>query len=247
MKAISYRKDSAARCCPAVLAGVLLLAVALSAVAAQGETRPVVVELFTSQSCSSCPPADALLGELARRRDVLALGFHITYWDGPGWKDPFARQVSTDRQIAYDRNFTGGQVYTPQMVIDGSSEAIGSDRPAVLAAIAAVKPETVASVAFAGDRRSVTIGAGKGKAPAGATALLVRFVRSRTTHVGGGENAARTLEDVNGVEVLATLGTWDGNAVSFPIEPPGEGIGIAVLVQAPDGKILGAAALPDGS
>jgi hypothetical protein len=183
-----------------------------------------------------------LLGELARRKDVVALGFHVTYWDGPGWKDPFARQASTERQMIYDRRLTGGQAYTPQMVIDGMTDVVGSDREAVLAALAATKPITGASVSFAADRRSVTIG--PGSAPAGTSVVLARFVVSRTTHIAGGENAARTLTDTNGVEALTMLGTWTGAAVSFPIEPPGDGEGLAVLVQAPDGRVLGAAAIP---
>jgi hypothetical protein len=222
-----------------------LLTSVMATTAAMAESRPVVVELFTSQSCSSCPPADALLGELARRKDVVALGFHVTYWDGPGWKDPFARQASTDRQIAYDRALTGGQVYTPQMVIDGVTDVIGSDREAVLAGLAAARPAAIAPVVFAADRRSVAIGAGS--APTGASVVLARFVTSRTTHVAGGENASHTLIDTNAVEALTTLGTWTGAATSFAIEPPRDGEGLAVLVQTPDGRMLGAAAIsPSG-
>jgi hypothetical protein len=92
------------------LTGVLLGCLVLMSLPANADTRPVVVELFTSQSCSSCPPADALLGELAQRGDVVALGFHISYWDGLGWKDPFSSQSSTDRQRAYARLFNLGQV-----------------------------------------------------------------------------------------------------------------------------------------
>src|SRR5580704_17102692 len=95
-----------------------LLLIAIASAAAVAATRPVVVELYTSQGCSSCPPADRLLGELAKRSDIVALGFHITYWDGAAWRDPFSRPESTERQAAYDRHLTGGQVYTPQMVID---------------------------------------------------------------------------------------------------------------------------------
>lgn len=217
----------------AVLAAMLLSA------AAAAQTRPVVVELFTSQGCSSCPPADALLGELAKRRDVVALGFHITYWDGAQWRDPLSRRESTDRQIAYDRRLTGGQVYTPQMVIDGTADVIGSDRGAVLAALANAKPAAVAPVAFAGDRRSVTIGAGA--APAEGNVLLARYALSSATQVRGGENAGRAAADFNGVTALTTLGAWNGKTVSFPIAPPGDGEGLAVLVQAPDGRFYGAA------
>ena len=138
---------------------------------ASADPRPVVVELFTSQGCSSCPPADALLGELARREDVIALGFHISYWDGLAWKDPFSSQSSTDRQRAYSRLFHLGQVYTPQMVVDGAREMVGSDRANVLAAVHDARPDKVAPVTFAADRRSVTIGAGDGRG----SVLLVRF------------------------------------------------------------------------
>ena len=206
---------------------------------ANADTRPVVVELFTSQSCSSCPPADALLGELARRGDVVALGFHISYWDGSGWKDPFSSQSSTDRQRAYARLFDLGQVYTPQMVVDGTREMVGSDRKQVLAAVNDARLETIAPVTFAADRRSVAIGVGDGRG----NVLLVRFAQKRTTRVAGGENARRTLQDANGVEMLASLGGWDGSALSFAIEPPADGEGVAVLVQAPNGQMLGAAAL----
>jgi hypothetical protein len=210
---------------------------------AAAETRPAVVELFTSQGCSSCPPADALLGEVARRQDVIALGFHINYWDGLGWKDPFSTPQSTERQRMYARLF-GGPIYTPQLVVDGAREVVGSHREAVLAALRDAAPEAVAPVAFAADRHSVTIGPAA-TAIAGGTGQvwLVRFVQKRTTQVGAGENARRTLEDTNGVEALAALGEWHGTDARFPLDPPASGEGIAILVQAADGRILGAAAL----
>ena len=217
----------------------LLSSLVLMSSPASAGTRPVVVELFTSQSCSSCPPADSLLGELAHSADVVALGFHISYWDGPGWKDPFSSQSSTARQRAYARQFDLGQVYTPQMVVDGAREVVGSDRASVLAALHDARPETVAPVTFAADRRSVTIGAGDGRG----SVLLVRFAQERTTRVAGGENARRTLQDANAVELLASLGNWDGSMLRFAIEPPVPGEGIAVLVQAADGQMLGAGAL----
>jgi hypothetical protein len=221
-----------------VLCG-MLAAVALSPSAGRADSRPIVVELFTSQGCSSCPPADKLLGELAPRSDVLALGFHISYWDSLGWKDPLSSQASTDRQKAYARRFSGGRVYTPQMVVEGVNEMVGSDRAAVLAALREAQPAVFAPVNFAADRRSVTVGAGSGSGEV----LLVHFAQRRATQVGAGENAGRALEDINGVETLATLGAWNGAKAAFPIEPPDPGKGIAILVQAADGKILGAAAV----
>jgi hypothetical protein len=220
------------------LACVVLGSLALISSPASAEARPVVVELFTSQGCSSCPPADALLAELARRDDVIALGFHISYWDGLAWKDPFSSQSSTDRQRAYARLFDLGQVYTPQMVVDGAREMVGSDRVKVEAALHDARPEAIAPVTFVADRRSVTIGAGDGRG----SVLLVRFAQERTTRVAGGENARRTLQDANAVESLVSLGSWDGSPLRFAIEPPAAGEGIAVLVQAADGRMLGAAA-----
>jgi hypothetical protein len=226
---------------PSRAGATLLLVLCFAAMPASADLRPVVVELFTSQGCSSCPPADALLGELARRGDVVALGFHISYWDSLGWKDPLSSQGSTDRQKAYARQF-GGRVYTPQIVVDGVSEMVGSDRKAVQAALRTERPEANAPVSFAADRRTVAIGAGDGKGEA----LLVRFVKERTTDIAAGENAGRLSRDANGVRELRTLGAWDGSALRFPVEPPGAGEGIAVLVQAADGRMLGAAALGTG-
>jgi hypothetical protein len=226
-----------------VILALIASGTAMAAEARPPESRPIVVELFTSQGCSSCPPADAFLGELAKRADVIALGFHITYWDGAQWRDPLSLRAATDRQIAYDRRLTGGQVYTPQMVIDGTEDAIGSDKSEVLAAVAKAHPAALAPVAFAADRKSVAIGAGTAPegAPTGAEVLLVRYALARSTQVKGGENAGRAATDVNGVTALTTLGDWNGKAVNFPIDPPGNGEGLAVLVQAPDGRIYGAA------
>ena len=227
-----------------IRSGLCLAALVLALAAAVGragaDPRPVVVELFTSQGCSSCPPADALLGELARRGDVVALGFHITYWDRLGWKDPLSLAAATDRQRDYARRFTDGAVYTPQVVVDGAAQMAGSDRRAVLAAIGAARPEAKAPVTFAADRRSVAVGAGTGAGEI----VLVRFVRHRATDVAAGENAGRHADDFNGVRSLLALGAWDGAARRFAIEPPADGEGLAVLVQSADGPMLGAALLP---
>lgn len=116
---------------------------------------------------------------------------------------------------------------------------VGSDRVKVEAALHDARPEAIAPVTFVADRRSVTIGAADGRG----SVLLVRFAQERTTRVAGGENARRTLQDANGVEALTSLGSWDGSPLRFAIEPPAAGEGIAVLVQAADGRMLGAAAL----
>jgi len=217
--------------------------IALGPLPGSADSRPIVVELFTSQGCSSCPPADRLLGELARRGDVLALGFHISYWDNLGWKDPLSNPASTDRQKAYARRLSDGQVYTPQIVIEGTREMIGSHREEVLAALRQAQPASSATVNFSTDRRSVTVGPGNGAGEV----LLARFAQHRATQVGAGENAGRMLDDANGVETLTVLGPWTGATLRFPIEPPEPGKGVAVLVQAADGHILGAASVNAGN
>ncbi len=219
------------------LSGLTTLGLAAPALA---QTRPVVVELFTSQGCSSCPPADALLNELAGRPDVLALGFHVDYWDRLGWKDPLSTPGATARQHGYAAQFGRSEVYTPQMVIDGTRQAVGSNRGAVLEAIAGSKAQSAAPVAFAADGRTVSIGAGTGKGKV----VVVRYLLKRTTEVERGENAGKTAVDANGVEAIGSLAEWTGQTLSLPVEPVDAGHGIAVLVQGEDGRILGAAALP---
>ena len=230
-----------------LLAATAALALSYTAIAApaMAQTRPVVVELFTSQGCSSCPPADAVLAELADRKDVLALGFHVDYWDGLGWKDPLSARGSTARQHDYATQFHKKEVYTPQIVVDGQRQIVGSDRDAVLDAIAKSQPQPgaqaqpSAQVTFAADGHSVSIGAGTGQGKI----ILVRFVRHRTDAVHGGENSGRMAHDSNGVEAFKTVAEWTGQAVDLPVDPVDSNHGLAVLVQADDGHILGAAAL----
>jgi hypothetical protein len=204
---------------------------------------PVVVELFTSQSCSSCPPADAFLSDLdATRPDVLALDLHVTYWDQLGWKDPYSLDAATQRQQRYADQFGTGQVYTPQMVIGGTRQAVGSNRAAVLAAISAAKMDASSSVpldiAVDGKRLRLAVGAGSGSA----TLLLVAFDLRHTTAVRGGENGGRTLSEVNVVRSIDTVAAWDGKPVSLAVDrPPGDDA--VLLLQAPDGRFLGAALL----
>jgi hypothetical protein len=202
---------------------------------ARAETRPVVVELFTSQGCSSCPPADAFLAELALKPGVLALGFHVDYWDKLGWKDPLSATGSTERQHQYANWFGRREVYTPQMVVDGKHEFVGSDRHEIDPVIA-LPLATTAAVSFADDRKSVTVGAGNGHGKV----LLVRYVLARSNLVSAGENAGRMAKDVNGVTVLKPLGDWTGFALTFAVDPPAANEGVAILVQADDGNILGA-------
>jgi hypothetical protein len=227
-----------------IAAATLALSCAAASTPALAEARPVVVELFTSQGCSSCPPADAVLAELATHKDVLALGFHVDYWDRLGWKDPLSTPGATSRQNDYAAQFGRNEVFTPQIVIDGQHQAVGSNRGAVLQAIAESKlsladSASIAPVIFAADGRSVSIGAGAGRGKV----LVIRYVRSRTTQVQRGENAGKTAVDVNGVDAFKAAGEWTGQKLDLTIDPVDADHGLAVLVQGDNGRILGAASL----
>lgn len=222
----------------AAILGLVLATV----VAASGHAKdaPVVVELFTSQGCSSCPPADTFLTELARqRRDVLPLAFHVTYWDSLGWKDPYSLDAATARQRDYARHLRDDGVYTPQMVVDGTTGFVGSDRARGLSVIAGAALKSVpVSVARDGQGLLVRVGSGGGQA----RILLVGFDPWHETHIGRGENGGRTLVESNIVRSLTPIGAWSGSAVELRTPPP-SGQGFAVLLQAEDGRIIGAARL----
>jgi hypothetical protein len=238
-------------------AGLAMLAGAIgssSPAGAEGAGTPVVVELFTSQGCSSCPPADAFLGELARRSDVIALAFHIDYWDYIGWKDPLASSAWTERQHAYKRALGLHMVYTPQMVIDGRADAVGSEQRTVndaIAAAAAQDDKVVVSIAREAEGRyRVTLpAAGSDQPGPPATVWLVVFDREHTTPVKDGENTGRTLTDYNAVRELRAIGRWSGAADELTLdidEAAMAGKGCAVIVQSDSaGPILGAALVPD--
>jgi hypothetical protein len=221
------------------------LIVGLSPAVANAAERPVVVELFTSQGCSSCPPANAYLNEMSQvRRDVLALAFHVTYWDRLGWKDPFSLAAATDRQAVYGRRFGDGS-YTPEMVVDGAASAVGSDRGQVGSAIENAKRngQTAAAVNVtkSGDQVSIEVGAGSGSG----RILLIGFDREHTTAIGRGENSGRTLTEANVVRSFRAVGQWSGAAVRLTERFP-QGQDIAVVLEAPDGRIIGAGRLAAG-
>ncbi|WP_424630091.1 DUF1223 domain-containing protein [Bradyrhizobium sp. SYSU BS000235] len=221
------------------------IAASLFPVIAHASDRPVVVELFTSQGCSSCPPANAFLNELSKsRQDLLPLAFHVTYWDGLGWKDPFSLQAATDRQGRYGKRFGDGS-YTPEMVIDGAVGLVGSYRGEVNSAIEKAKLEQQTSaeihVGREGPRVAVKIGAGKGEG----TILLIGFDHQHTTAIGRGENSGRTLTETNLVRSVRTIGRWSGAAVTLH-EPLPDGEDVAVLLEDAQGHIVGASRLTSG-
>ncbi len=238
-------------------AAALLVAAAVSPAAAGPAERPTVVELFTSQGCYSCPPAEAYLGELAQQPGIVALEFHVDYWDdlvyglAGKWKDPFSSPDHTERQRRYNVEIRRtGSVYTPQMVIGGAIEAVGSRRADVGRAIARVEQRSAVRPTVAverkGPRRYTVAVAGKTGAPPAAV-WLVRFKRNVTTKVRSGENKGKTLTSRHIVSSVEKIGDWAGRPLSLDIALPGLGAGegCAVLVQSPrPGPILGAAYCP---
>jgi len=220
---------------PLLLAPALLVA---SRAEAANTAPRLVVELFTSQSCSSCPPADDVLAELAAHRpDVLALSLHVTYWNRLGWRDPFSLTAATERQRRYAASLGHGEVYTPQLVVQGWRDVVGSNRGAVAAALAAAPPLRVPVTLEAG-ATEVAIGLGAGAA--GAIPWLLGFDARHETRVAGGENGGRRLSHVQVVRSLQPLdaATGAGGRIQAP-RPAGERV--AVLLQAADGRLIGAA------
>lgn len=232
-----------------LLAGAIAVLAAASVHPAQaGDGKSLtVVELFTSQGCSSCPPAEAFLGELSKRGDLLALEMHVDYWDYIGWKDPFASPALTDRQRSYNKRLGRGYVYTPQIVIDGVIEAVGSDKRAVERQIEAARAQPRPHVAI----RVFTTGAGrlaielfKGETGKLCDVLLVGFDPEHMTKVLRGENGGKVLSNYNVVRDIQRIGFWSGEPVTIelPRLDPGTKRGWAVIVQGERaGPVIGAA------
>lgn len=224
----------------AALGFFALLPAFLSAPArADADQNPVVVELFTSQGCSSCPPADAYLSELASRPDILALSMHVDYWNGLGWRDPFSSTEVTERQRAYARTLGGRYVYTPQMVINGRVHAVGSDRAKVAGLIAAPRPDRAYAPSLAlldGRGGELEIALGKASFVGRATVWLVGFDNRHATRVGSGENSDRTLAYSNVVRSIRAVGQWSGRSsvlkVDIGPERAAKYDNVAVIVQA---------------
>lgn len=197
---------------------IVILAALMSASGAAAMERPRgVVELFTSQGCSSCPPADRVVGELARDPTLVVLSLPVDYWDYIGWKDTLASPQCTARQKGYAAARGDGQVYTPQAVIDGVSHVVGADRDAIAVTLkqdrgakGALSVDVSAKVADG--RAEIDIGAGAGKS---ATVWLLEVEPSATVQIGRGENAGRTLTYTNVVRKMTRLGDYAGAPAHF--------------------------------
>jgi hypothetical protein len=225
----------------------LLLALGVMSKAHAGQTQGVV-ELFTSQGCSSCPPADVVLAGLANHRELIALSLPVDYWDYLGWKDTFAKPAFTARQRAYSFERGDKQVYTPQAVINGRAHVNGANEREIEHALAAT--ETAVSVPVellrSGEGVRVEIGA---KAGASGVVLLMPVIGRREVAIGRGENARRKVIYTNIVREVVPLGVWSGAASSLtlPASALVDSDSVVVIVQAGSeakpGAVLGAAQL----
>lgn len=228
----------------AALAGIL--AITGLGGTAQGEpvTTPIVVELFTSQGCSSCPPADAILADLAERDGVIALALHVDYWDHLGWRDSFASPMNAKRQRAYAKAFGERTVFTPQIVVNGRHGVIGSRRDEVEVAVdmggSGAMPAVLGIEADA-DGLRVTLAAAETATPP-SRVLFVVYAHPQTVAITRGENSGQDVTYHNVVTSMMRLGDWHGEERRWDLPIPEEAKGVAILVQAEETmEILGAA------
>ncbi|WP_457151294.1 DUF1223 domain-containing protein [Mesorhizobium sp. P5_C1] len=217
--------------------GALALATSLGAAQAQPLT---VVELFTSQGCSSCPPANANLIKVKDQPDVLALSFNVTYWDYLGWKDTFGRQEFTQRQVTYEPSLGHDGPFTPQVVVNGRADVVGAAPGEIQQLISSTDRASGPSLSLVGGKVSI----GAGSAPGGrADVWVVHYAKGVVeVPVARGENTGRTLPHANVVHSLEKLGNWTGDATALDVPAASGGLSTAVLVQSPGGGPILAAA-----
>jgi hypothetical protein len=222
-----------------ILAAFLAAMASPSAVLA----RPVVVELFTSQGCSSCPPADMLFGMLTERSDVIALSLHVDYWDYLGWKDELGSPLNTKRQRAYARALDERTIYTPQMIVQGQASIVGTHERDLERQIRAMQslPELV-NLAADRDAGTVSVSVGAtGESTPAAVIYCVEYSPLETVDIERGENAGKRIDYANVVKAWRKIGEWDGHGqATFNADLMG-GMPVVVIVQAKDnGPILAA-------
>ena len=220
--------------------GIAAIALASTVSATAHAENSVVVELYTSQGCSSCPAADKVLKTLKDRPNVIALSLNVDYWDYLGWKDDLALPGNTVRQRKYAKMMRSRHVYTPQLMVDGKMDVIGSRRSQVDSAIASysgVKDEARVEASLEGDKISVAISPEVAKSR-DAVVWLVGFDSSIVKNVGGGENHGRSIEYSNVVREWREAGRWNGeSAIKLNLTRPAGQSGVAVIVQ--DGEVGG--------
>ncbi len=209
--------------------------------AARAGDQPVLIELYTSQGCSSCPAADAILANLADRDDVIALSLHVDYWDYIGWPDSFAKPAFTQRQKAYARAAGAHTIYTPQMVVGGSEQLVGA-QPGELVETLARQFQQSSPVELNLSRQGGDLVVhAEATAPLGEAAVvqLVRYLPEQTVDIAHGENAGRSIDYRNIVTDWQVLGGWDG-VTPLDLKVPIQGDApVVVVVQEPGpGRVL---------
>ncbi len=215
---------------------------------AQGESKapkgpggPIVLELFTSQGCSSCPPADRFLATLAKDQDLAPLSFHVDYWNDLGWADPYSQPAWTERQHAYARALGDRSVYTPELVIGGATGLVGSSSGQIKVAIAEAKRPALlpASATWKSDAVDVTA-----TAPADADVMVAVWEAERSIKVTRGENSGETLSNVRIVRRLVKVAAaGKQGSVHIPLDSAWKAVGAVAFAQRPDKRIVASAAL----
>jgi hypothetical protein len=205
-----------------------------------------VVELFTSQGCSSCPPADRVLGELSTKPNVVALAFHVDYWDSIGWRDAYSIPSAVERQRRYVQGLGLSSAFTPQAVINGDRSVVGSDKARILSALADTTDDAV-PVSLEVSDGMLTVNLPERQVRATYSVFVAAYLPQASTPVGRGENSGRTLQEFNIVRQFRSIGNWSGHAAVFrtPVTSfPGDASRVAVLVQREgQGPITGSAAI----
>ncbi|MBL6598688.1 MAG: DUF1223 domain-containing protein [Alphaproteobacteria bacterium] len=212
--------------------------------------HPVVVELFTSQGCYSCPPADKYVGVLKQRENVIALAYHVDYWDYIGWKDPFASPVNTQRQRGYSKAMGLWSIYTPQMVIDGRLEGVGSRTREISSKISRVSGMNLADrvsipINLDTSANGLSVRVEGGAAPEDGDVWLIAYDEEKTTSIPRGENAGKTLTEYNIVRGVWRLGDWKGQPFSTTVRVKDLEVeadkAVVLLQERGQGPIYGAA------
>ncbi len=232
---------------------VVLAVLASSLPAAAGELRQgprAVVELFTSQGCSSCPKADAMLAELGDRSDIVALAYHVDYWDYVGWEDTFGEREFSDRQRDYAQSWGSSRIFTPQLIVNGAGGVVASKQEAVSAALARAALPVLVALSCDDDDKVMSVSISGGEGQADGVVWLVTFIDRAEVDIERGENKGRKIaytQIVTGRQVVGMFRPGSEGEIRLPLDEvlTGKANGVAILVQQErdglPGPILGAA------
>ncbi len=226
----------------------LLSLVFFLAVPASAQESLTVVELFTSQGCELCPPADKILEKISRMDDVLALSLPVDYWDYMGWKDTYGSENNTARQEAYNQRLGRRGVYTPQMIVNGVYDVVGSREEEVAAVLDQARQNSGGSIAAAlkGTRDHLVLELGESELARNAVLRFVWYDSEQKVAIKKGDNSGRSLRYINVVRGAKIIGEWEGAALTMPLDlnaldESGANCAAVIIQDGPDGRILGAA------